>query len=354
MSAARFTEVLTKRGHACSCLCLQGSRLHLELSRNGQATFSIRAKDYFSPPGSLRIRKLVKHQRVQIVHSHRLSDLWLVTPALWGLSGVKLFGTLRVYFTKLKKRDVAHRLIYRRLETLFTTTEIAKNAIAKNLPLRPERISVLPNGVDLSIFNPNGYSRRDIGEELGLREEDFVIGLVARINPGKGQLELVRAAKKLKQKYPGLKYLLVGEITLGEGQEHKRMIEDLISESGLSENFILTAFREDIPRVLKALDLFVIPSYQETFGNTALEAMAMGVPIIATDAGGLPEILADCGLLISPRQSGPLAEAIEFLIENTDQASELAKKARRRVEEVYDQEVIFGKLEQIYSQSLEN
>jgi len=354
MSAAKFTEALKRRGHTCLCLCLEGSRLHQKLSQSGQATFSIRAKDYFSPFGSLRIRKLVKHQRLQIVHSHRLSDLWLLVPALWGLPEVKLFGTLRIYFTKLKKKDLLHRLLYRRLERLFTTTAIAKDLMAKNLPLRPERISVLPNGVDLSIFNPNGYSRKDIREEFGLREDDFVIGLVARINPGKGQLELVRAAKRLKQKYPGLKYLLVGEATLGEGQEHKRMIEALISESGMSESFILTGFREDIPRILKALDLFVIPSYQETFGNTALEAMAMEIPVVATNAGGLPEILADCGLLISPRQSGPLAEAIQFLIENSDRASELAKKARSRVEEVYNQEVIFGKLEQIYSESLEN
>lgn len=352
MSAAKFTEGLTKRGHRCFCVCLEGSRLHLELEGRDQKSLPLRARKYFSPLGSLKIRRLIREKEVRIVHCHHLSDLWLVVPALWGLSGVNLFGTVRIHFTRLKKKDLVHKLLYRRLERLFTLTDIARKVMEKNLPLTAERISVLPNGVDLSLFNPNGYSRKNIREELGLRESDFAIGLVGRINPGKGQLELVAAAKKLKEKYPGLKYLLVGDITFGEGEKHKRLIDNLISESALNDSFILTGFREDIPQILKALDIFVIPSYQETFGNTILEAMAMKLPVVATNAGGLPEILGDCGLLIPPRDSESLAEAIEFLIEDPDKASELAERARRRIEAVYDQEVIFAKLEQIYCDSV--
>jgi glycosyltransferase involved in cell wall biosynthesis len=297
---------------------------------------------------------LIKAGGINIVHSHFLHDLWLLSPALWRLPKVKLFATCHMLFSRTRKKDWAHQLIYRRLEKLIALTETAKQFHLECLPVSPEDIVVVPNGLDLSRFSPEKYRRDSIREEFGIKAEEPVVGTIGRLDQGKGQEELIRAACEVVKQFPNCRFLIVGEETKGEGKDFRRKIQNLVMDLELERNVIMAGFRSDTPEILKALDLFVFPSYKETFGLSLLEAMAMEIPIVASNAGGVPEILdfGRCGTLVPPREAEPLAAAIKQHLSSPEPGKEMAAQARKRTKEQYDIDLVLDKTEQLYTSSL--
>lgn len=354
MSSLKMTKYFLDRGHRSFCLCKKESELHRNLRRNRLPHFSLKILSHYSPGSILRIRRLVKENDIDIVHCHFTHDLWLLAPALWKLPQVKLFATCHMLFSRIKKKDWGHRLIYRRLKKTIALTWMAREFHLKCLPLSSEDMVVIPNGVDLSRFSPEKYNRNSIRKEFMIKEGEPLVGLIGRLDQSKGQEELVYAASEVVKKFPACKFLIVGEETKGGGKGFLNKIQNLIKELHLQDNIIMTGFRTDTPEVLKALDIFVFPSYKETFGISLLEAMAMGLPIVATDLGGPPEILdyGSCALLIPPREAPPLAEAIKRYLKFPNFAQKMATNARKRVEEYYDINLVLSKIEKLYSDSL--
>jgi glycosyltransferase involved in cell wall biosynthesis len=146
----------------------------------------------------------------------------------------------------------------------------------------------------------------------------------------------------------------VGEETFGEHRNYAKEMRALSRQLQLQEKIVWAGFQSRMPGVLRALDVFVMPSYQENFANILLEAMAMQLPIVSTNSGGTPEILdyGSCGLLVPPRQDEPLAEAVLRYLKEPDLRDRMATEARRRAETVYALEVVLDQLEQLYYQSL--
>ncbi len=354
MSSLKMTRYFTERGHRSFCLCKTGSDLHRNLRGSGLPHFSLNMLSHYSPLSTLKVRRLIQENEVQIVHSHFTHDLWLLSPALWGLPTVKLFATSRMLFSRVRKKDWAHKLLYKRLEKMIALSHIARNSFLKCLPLASEDMVVIPNGVDLSRFSPDKYNRNVIREEFSIREDEPLVGLIGRLDQGKGQEELVYAASDVIKEFPKCKFLLVGEETKGETTGFGDKIRRLIGEFKLEENVILAGFRTDTPQILKALDIFVLPSYKENFSNSLLEAMAMMIPIVATDSGGNPEILdnGNCAILITPREAPPLANAIKQYLVHPQLAQRKALNARKKVEEEYDLNLVLDRIEQLYFKCL--
>jgi glycosyltransferase involved in cell wall biosynthesis len=148
--------------------------------------------------------------------------------------------------------------------------------------------------------------------------------------------------------------VLVGEETTGEHQGFVAKLKNLAANLNLTDKIIWAGFQTQIPEVLKALDIFVMPSYQENFANILLEAMAMQLPIISTNSGGTPEVLdfGRCGLLVPPRQSEPLAEAVLKYLRDESFRNRMALAARKRAEQVYALDVVLDRLEELYYKSL--
>ncbi len=354
MSSLKMTRYFMERGHRSFCLCKTGSELHRNLRESGLPHFSLSILSRYSPLSVSKVRRLVKDNKVQIVHSHFTHDLWLLSPALWGLPSVKLFATSRMLFSRVRKKDWAHKLLYKRLEKMIALSHIATNSFLRCLPLASEDMVVIPNGVDLSRFSPDRYNTNVIREEFSIRDDESLVGLIGRLDQGKGQEELVYAASDVVKEFPKCKFLLVGEETKGETTGFGDKIRRLIGEFKLEENVILAGFRTDTPQILKALDVFVLPSYKENFSNSLLEAMAMRIPIVATDSGGNPEILdnGNCAILVPPREAPPLANAIKQYLINPQLAQSKAANARKKVEEEYDLNLVLDKIEELYFRSL--
>jgi D-inositol-3-phosphate glycosyltransferase len=350
MSALKMTGHFSNRGYRSTCLCLKDSELHKNLHKLKLPHRSVSVASHYWSGSILKVREVINQHRAHVVHCHFLHDLWLVSPALWGLPQVRLFATCHMLFSRTKKKDWAHGLIYRRLDKLIALTHIAKSVHLRSLPVSAKDMVVIPNGVDLSEFSPERYSRNKIRQEFLVRPDQPLIGSIGRLDQGKGLEELIRSAGEVIAEFPDCRFLIVGEVTKGQGQSFPHRLRGLIRELGLEEKVILTGFRSDAAQILRALDIFAFPSYKETFGMSLLEAMAMGVPVVATDSGGVPEILdyGKCGLLIPPRQSPPLAEAIKQYLKDPDLARSMAHHARKRVEQEYDLRLVLDKIENLY------
>ncbi len=188
--------------------------------------------------------------------------------------------------------------------------------------------------------------RTEVRRELGLAAAARVVGLVARLDHwGKGHREFFSALAALPERYP------VEALIIGGGRREAEM-RRLATELGLAGRVHFLGQRDDVPDLLSALDLFVLPSHSEGVSLALLEAMAAGLPVIASRVGGLPEVVTDGenGLLIPPQDPQALATALERLLADPDLAQKLGANARRHVEENYSLERLGREINEIYAE----
>ena len=168
--------------------------------------------------------------------------------------------------------------------------------------------------------------------------------MIAQITPWKGQDDAIRIARHLARTHPGLQLLLVGSTkfdsaaTRYDNTAYLDSLRRQVDASELADTVRFLGERDDIPELLRAVDLLLAPSWEEPFGRTIIEAMAAGVPVVATDVGGPPEILGEgesrCGLALPPRSPEAWAEAVRALLADTPALEHMAEhgreEARRR------------------------
>lgn len=200
--------------------------------------------------------------------------------------------------------------------------------------LPESRFTVIPNGVDTARFAEPGRSRDDVRAALGVPSGARVVGSVGRLDPQKGYRYLIPAFAELAAEADDLDLVIAGD-----GPERRRL-EALAGRSGCAGRVHLLGRREDVPDLLHAFDVFAMPSIYEGFGLTAVEAMAAGVPVVASAVDSLPEILGAgerggrVGRLVPPRRPDKLAEAIGDVLARPP--GEQVERARHRARQEYD------------------
>ncbi len=353
MSSVKMTRMFHQAGYPSLEICQPATPIERALMDQGLPRLTMAAKDYVSPRTTLAIRRELIERHVKAIFLHSMKDIWLVTPALMGLKEIRLYGFARMFFKDISKKDLGHTLMYARLNKMIALSEIQKSHLANCLPILPEKFVVIPNGVDTERFQPRPR-REDIRQSWGVSPENILFGLIGRLDKQKGSLEFVEAAAEIVQHHPHARFVLVGGNTIGEGEidrEVKQRLKDLNlgGDAGLTSppKVILTDFRKDIPDVMNALDVFVMPSYEENFANVLLEALASGLPAIGTNSGGTPEILSfgETGLLCEPRSSRSLAQAMDALIRDPDLRTKLSERARLKALKEYEMKNVFQRIE---------
>lgn len=246
-------------------------------------------------------------------------------------------------------------LIDRFLTLLATKIIVVAKAVKARFRWLKEskKIIINYNGVDLEKFNPH-ISKMGIREKLGLGLDIPVVGVIGILHPQKGQEYLLQAAGKVKEGMPDVKFLIVGE-DVTKKKSCRIKLENLIKALDLSENVIFTGWLNNIPEVLAGIDIFVLPSLVDHFPLVVLEAMASGKPVIATDVGGVPEMVEDgiSGVLVSPKDVKGLSKTIVSLLKDGEKAKRMGMAGRRRVEEFFGIEANRDRVEQIYKDLLE-
>ncbi len=197
---------------------------------------------------------------------------------------------------------------------------------------------VVYNAVDLGRFDPARIDRAEARATLGLDPSDVVLAVVAQLTPWKAQDDAVRIVRLLKEGHRGIRLLLVGSAkfaaaaTRYDNLAYVRSLERLIDELGLRREVLQLGEREDVPEVLRAVDVVLVPSWEEPFGRSVSEAMAMEVPVVATSVGGPAELIAHGkeGLLLPPREPERWAGALERLIGDPGLRREMGRVGRER------------------------
>jgi glycosyltransferase involved in cell wall biosynthesis len=265
-------------------------------------------------------------------------------------SDAKLFLTKRMA-SGVRKKDLLHRYLYHRIETIFAISRYIRQSILNTCPVSEKKVTLLHNGIDLNLFNPKKFDKVMVRKELGLRAHSVVIGMVGRFSPGKGHREFLKAAKIIAGKFQHqIEFLVVGGPSYGE-ETYFDQIMDLSDKTVGKQNIVFTGFRQDIARMMKAMDMLAFPSHEESLGNIVLEAMAMEIPVVASSGGGVPDIVRnhETGFLIPPKQAKALAEALIRYIEDPDLRKCHAKAGRERIKTDFNFKNYIDTLIQHYS-----
>ena len=193
---------------------------------------------------------------------------------------------------------------------------------------------VIPHGINIEKFDPRSVAPS--WRQVFFPEDDVrILGMVGRINPIKGQLEFVKAAKLLASSHPRARFVMIGDASPGQ-ERYLQSVERLIEEQGLRGRVRITNVRhEQIPAALASMDIVVSPSQTESFSFVLLEAMAMERPIVATRVGGNPELINDgeTGVLVAPGDFRELARAAASLLDDEGRCRKLGEQGRRKIKE---------------------
>ena len=331
-------EYLLDRGHECHLLSHPGGPLDQKARGKGFKTFPIKMRNEFDPRPAFFFRGLVRRERYDIVHFHtkraHALSIWLGCrrPA------PRTIVTRRMDYP-LARNWYNQYLYNRKTDGVVAISEkIAEILIQAGI--RKDKIRVIYSGIDPQSFGSRSFQRWD--------GRAPVIGTVAVLFKRKGHRFLLEAAAKLKDRGVKLRYLFAGE-----GPERPELEKQAL-KLGLGSEVSFQGFVPDVPHFLSQIDIFVLPSLYEGLGVAVLEAMAAGKPIVACQAGGIPELIQhqQTGLLVPPGDSAALAAAIFALAADPDLAEKVGRKAWEKVREKFTNEEMGRKNESFYYEIL--
>ena len=242
--------------------------------------------------------------------------------------------------SSLTRRTLGARATLVLASSEYTAKSFASNGtrFAANGALPPLRI--IHNPVDVRRFDPSRVDRRSVRLRLGIEPGEPVIGVVGQITPWKAQDDAIRTLAELHRRGVDARLLVVGRAKFVSGTERHdneaflEFLHRLTAELGLTDRVRFLGERDDVPEILGALDLLLLPSWEEPFGRVVVEAMAMAVPVIATSVGGPSEILrdGDDGILLPPRHPARWGEAAFGLLSDPALRATLGRRARATVQ----------------------
>jgi sugar transferase (PEP-CTERM/EpsH1 system associated) len=291
-----------------------------------------------------RLTRLLRRERPDIVHTHGWGTLveGLVASRLAGVPVVVHgeHGTLQL---KRRQRWVQRASWSCANQVLSVSTRLAEH-MATEVGYAPGRIRTVRNGVDLSRFQAG--RRREARLALGLPAEAVIVGTVGRLVPVKDQATLLEAVALLRGEGTQVAALLAGDGPLSG--RLRQQAEAL----GISADVHLLGHRPDVELVLAALDVFVLPSLSEGLSNTILEAMATGLPVVATRVGGADELVIDgvTGILVPPGAPVQLAAALAGILRDPAQRDRMGHAARRRAESEFSLPVVIRTYQDLYEE----
>lgn len=313
----------------------------------------------FGGVGSVaRIANVVRRQRIDVIHSNTRPDRLIAHPAA-ALTSRPVVNTLRSRFSArfyAPSGDVDSRSIRRRFEqTMYrrvvrqtvAIAEATRDEWVRSAPpeLRSIPIEVVYPGIDVAAFDARQTADRDqLRRQLSLEDGGSVLLYVARLEEKKGHRFLIEAMSAVTASHPDAVLLLAGDGTM------RPEIESQIAALDLSRNVRLLGFRDDVPDLLSAADIFVFPSLSEGFGVALLEAASAGLPIVTFGIEPFDEWLVDgeSGYFASFKDVASLAGAVRGLLDDPELAKRMGERNRRVVEDRMDVHIWAGRLADIY------
>jgi glycosyltransferase involved in cell wall biosynthesis len=288
-----------------------------------------------------RLRRLFRRARVDIVQTHHLVPLVYAGPAA-RLAGARLVHVEHEHFTFTRPR-ARHllRVLAPFCHRLLVVGPEIKDFLVREVGLRPSRITVIPNGVDLTRYTPEGRKPREL---FGYSREDRLIGHVARLEPVKDQATLLHAFKTVLPTHPEARLVILGDGSL-RGQ-----LEGLAVELGIDKRVDFLGLRRDVADLLPHTEFFALSSRNEGLPLSILEAMACARPVVSTAVGAIPGVVRDrvTGLTVPPGDPAALAASFITMLEHPDQARTMGLAARRLIQKEFGLDQTVRRYEAVY------
>jgi glycosyltransferase involved in cell wall biosynthesis len=345
----QFTEIA--RGLASSgwdvrvaCLRAEGP-LRARLEEAGLEPWSCGAGSLKSPAvvrGIWRLARYIRRHQIGLVHSFDFySNLYGVLAGRLARRGIIIASQRDLGNLRPRAQQRINRMMLRLAHYVLANSEAAAAGVRRDGGIRPEHLVVIPNGVDATRFGSleRGSDARRVR----------VFGTVTNLRPEKGLADLVQAAALLRGRYPDIRLVIWGEGSL------RPELEALIGNLGLNQAVQLPGHTHDAEKALSTMDAFILPSLSESCSNSLMEAMAVGLPVIASNTGGNPELVLDgsSGLLVRPGDPADLARAMAHLMDNPAAAAALGTNAAQRARIKFSLPSMLAGIEAFYESALE-
>jgi glycosyltransferase involved in cell wall biosynthesis len=300
-----------------------------------------------NPLGILRLRQALSETKIDLLHVHLdYSNIFGIAAAL-SLGARRPILLSHIHDDPLSRHPLWFRValaaVASQVEAHVTATPGVAEATMKGLWHRPRRMEVVPPGINLNAFSAERCAEPAISELR--RDAEQVVGVVARLAPQKAIHSALEAMPHLLSKEPSTRLLVVGE------GPSRPSLEAQCERLGISESVTFLGYVSDVATAYAAMDVLVLPSQHEGFGIVLIEAMAMGVPVVATKVRGIEEVVddGDTGLLVPYDNPQALASNILRLFDDRDLRTRLKAAARSKVERNYTRERMVRDFEALYA-----
>jgi glycosyltransferase involved in cell wall biosynthesis len=309
--------------------------------------------DYFRPGVAWALSRVLRQEGVDILHCHKhKATVYGVIGAALARTPVVISHVHGLDRTRNVKRKVVNFFLFRKVTRILTTGKAVRDDVLRtNRRLSPDKVISVGNSIDFAHFATADLTKSQARRDLALPVDSIVFGTVGRLVPTKGQPYLLDAFAAVKKRMPLAQLVLAGDGGLNED------LQERARQTSCADSIHFLGYRKDINKVLRAIDVFVLPSVAEGLPKSLLEAMAAGVPCVASRVGGIPEVLGDgeFGFLVPPKDEKALAEAMMNVANMPDaDVRRLTQKAQDRVASEYVHDVVIKTLESLYSREMES
>jgi glycosyltransferase involved in cell wall biosynthesis len=300
---------------------------------------------------ALHLANLLRRERVDLVHAHQYTPFFYALAArlIHRRPGI-LFHEHGRHFPDYprRKRMLVNRLLLGRRDRVVGVGEAVRRALVANEGIPPQRVAVIYNGIDLAGFANGYHDRAAARKDMGVGPGDLVLIQVARLDYLKDHATAVRTLERVVRHRPDTRLVLVGE-----GPEQAK-IEEEVRRRGLEAHVRFLGLRKDVARLLPAADLFLLTSISEGIPLTLIEAMAAGLPVVATEVGGVGEVVVDecTGLLAPSGDDAALAARVIRLADDPALRRRLGQAGRARARAVFSEEEMHARYDQLYREML--
>lgn len=342
----RESQELIKRGYRMMVASQPDSITRKKAQEAGIPTFCLRMRKGWDFLAIAEAIGILKRNRVKIVHTHSPKDSWCFSIAAKCL-GIPVVRS-RHSSVPIRQTFLAYLLYMKLVNKIITSGSMIRDQMIERNKFLPQNIVSIPAGVDVDMFSPD-VDGSGVRRELGINDGDFAVGIVSMLRRWKGYDYLIEAVKHLQDEIPSIKLIIVGT------GPYRGNLEELIKSKHLEGRVIMTGYRDDVPELIRNLHVFVLPSVGvEATSQVIPQALAMNVPVIATEAGGLGEVVIHekTGIMVPQKDSQSLSQAMLWVYRNYDAAKKMADRGRDLVLRNFTLTQMIDRTEEVYKKLL--
>ncbi|UCD34336.1 MAG: glycosyltransferase family 4 protein [Nitrospiraceae bacterium] len=336
---------LSRRGHETALVCREGARIRGEAEGLGIAVHTVPMRKPYDLDSMIRLRGFLRKNRFDVVNTHSGVDSWIGGIAA-KLAGVPVLVRTRHLNIALKRNPL--NFIHYLPDMYIACGDNMRQNLVESCGFPAHKVVSIATGVAPEFFEVR--RSREARAKYGLDRGAPVIANVGILRSVKGHEVTLRSVQRVVDAVPGVRYLIAGD------GPRQKALEDLARELGIVEHVLFTGFVEDVREVYALSDVVVLSSWSEGLPQSVLQAMAAGVPVVATRVGGVPEVVVhgDTGLLVEPGDHEGLAQGIITLLRQPEAGKRLAGRARELVMKEHSAEHMLDQIEQLYERLLKN